>query len=291
MGMKKKGGGGGVPDYMVTFADLMSILVCFFVLLISFSIQDKQKMQVVAGSMKDAFGIQFVNRKAGMIEIEGAPVRQHVKQVAPVSKENDTDYADFRHDERTKQGPEANTHDIEKNEIERPKQFALAAASLRQAWQEMPEISHLSSHIMVEESPEGLHIQLIDQEARSMFPEESSRPYEHTRKLLAAMAPIIKRLPNRIKVMGHTDANRLYKTPGFTLWDLSTDRAQSARSILSENGIPHDRFFEVGGKADTEPLFPEDPFLAANRRISILIMSENPPLPVEHSLKLNGNKK
>ncbi len=285
---RKKGGAAGVPDYMVTFADLMSILVCFFVLLISFSIQDKQKLQVVAGSMKDAFGIQFVNRKAGMIEIEGAPVRQHVKQIAPVLQENDTDYAEIRHDERHKQGPEANTHDIEKNEIERPRQFALAAASLRQAWQEMPEITHLSSHIMIEETPEGLHIQLIDQEARSMFPSGSSKPYEHTRKLLAAMAPIVKRLPNRMRITGHTDANRHYEAPGLSLWDLAADRAQEARTILSENGVPHDRFFEVGGKADVEPLFPEDPYLAANRRISILIMSEKPPLPVEHTLNSGG---
>ncbi len=282
---RKKGGAAGIPEYMVTFADLMSILVCFFVLLISFSIQDKEKLQVVAGSMKDAFGIQFVNRKAGMIEIEGAPVRRYIKHVSPLPKENDTDYAEIRHDERHKQGPEANTHDIEANEIERPRQFALAAASLRQAWQEMPEISHLSSHIMIEETPEGLHIQLIDQEARSMFSQGSSRPHEHTRKLLAAMAPIVKRLPNRIKLMGHTDANRQYSKPGFSLWDLSADRAKSARTILSENGIPHERFYEVGGKADIEPLFPEDPFLAANRRISILVMTEKPPLPVEHTLK------
>lgn len=282
---RKKGGVGGVPDYMVTFADLMSILVCFFVLLISFSIQDKQKLQVVAGSMKDAFGIQFVNRKAGMIEIEGAPVRQYVKQIAPIAKQNDTDFADIRHDERHKQGPEANTHDIEKNDIERPRQFALAAASLRQAWQEMPEITHLSNHLMLEETPEGLHIQLIDQEARSMFPAGSSRPYEHTRKLLAAMAPIIKRLPNRLKLMGHTDAKRLYQSPGLTLWDLSADRAKEARRILAENGVGHDKFYEVGGKADVEPLFPEDPYLAANQRISILIMAEKPPIPAGHSLK------
>ena len=287
---KKKGGDAGIPEYMVTFADLMSILVCFFVLLISFSIQDKEKLQVVAGSMKDAFGIQFVNRKAGMIEMEGAPVRKYVKQIGPVAKQNDTDYASIRHDQKHKQGPEANTHDIEKNEIERPRQFALAAASLRQAWQEMPEITHLSSHIMIEETPEGLHIQLIDQEARSMFPKESSRPYEHTRKLLAAMAPIVKRLPNRLKIMGHTDANRMYSNPGFSIWDLSSDRAKTARRILSENGIPHERFYEIGGKADIEPLFPEDPFLAANRRISILIMSEKPPLPVEHSLKRKDKK-
>lgn len=279
---RKKNDGGGIPEWLVTFADLMSILVCFFVLIISFSIQDKEKLQVVAGSMRDAFGIKFEARKAGMIEIEGAPVREYVKSVAPLPREEDTDFAEERHDERSKQGPEANTHDIEKTDIERPRQFALAAASLRQAWQELPEIHERSDSLLVEETPEGLHIQLVDQEGRSMFPQGSKEPYERTRQLLAKMAPVIRKLPNRISITGHTDASRLYTKPGYTLWDLSADRAKTTRQILAENGMPHDRFHSVSGKADTEPLFPEDPFLPANRRISILIMAEAPPYPVEH---------
>lgn len=277
---RKQEASGGVPEWLVTFADLMSILVCFFVLIISFSIQDKEKLQVVAGSMREAFGIRFEARKAGMIEIDGAPVRQYVKQVAPLPREEDTDFANNRHDQKSKQGPEANTHDIEKNEIERPRQFALATASLRQAWREMPEINELSDNLILEETPEGLHIQLVDQEGRSMFAAGSTEPYQRTRKLLSKMAPILKQLPNRIAVTGHTDASRLYERPGYSLWDLSADRAKAARRILAESGVPNDRFYSVTGKADSQPLFPEDPFLAANRRISILIMAEAPPYPV-----------
>ena len=280
MARKKEASGGDIPEWLVTFADLMSILVCFFVLLISFSIQDKEKMQVVAGSMREAFGVQFEARKAGMIEIEGAPVRQFVKQIAPLPRETDTDFAEQQHDQKTKQGPEANTHDIEKTDIERPRQFALATASLRQAWREMPEINELSDNIILEETPEGLQIQLVDQEGRSMFSAGSTTPFERTRKLLSKMAQVLRELPNRIAVTGHTDASRLYERPGYTLWDLSADRAKSARRILPESGIPYDRFFSITGKADSEPLFPEDPFLAANRRISILIMAEAPPYPV-----------
>ena len=81
----------------------------------------------------------------------------------------------------------------------------------------MPDITQLSDHIMLEETPDGLHIQLVDQEARSMFPEGSSQPYQRTKMLLAQMAPVLKRLPNRIKIIGHTDANRLYKKPWFHL--------------------------------------------------------------------------
>ncbi len=272
----------GVPDWLVTFADLMSILVCFFVLIISFSIQDKEKLQVVAGSMREAFGIKYVERRAGMIEREGSPVRNYVKHVSPVPKEMDSEYADTLHDERKQQGPEANTHDIERTEIERPRHFAVAAASLRQAWRELPEIAELSDNLLVEETPEGLHIQLVDQEGQSMFPQGSAKPYDRTRKLLAKMGPVLKGLPNRIQITGHTDASRLYTNPGYSLWDLSADRAMSARRILAANGLPHDRFHSVTGRADAEPLFPEDPFLASNRRISILVMAEAPPFPVDH---------
>ena len=278
---KKGEEGGGAPDWLVTFADLMSLLVCFFVLIISFSIQDKEKLQVVAGSIRDAFGIKAVSRKAGMIEIEGAPVRDYIKSIAPLDRENDTDFAKQRHDQNTKQGPEANTHNIKPTDIERPRQFALAAASLRQAWKELPEISELSDNIQVEETPEGLHIQLIDQEGRSMFRQGSAQPYERARRLLAKMAPTLKRLPNRITITGHTDAMRLYGSADYTLWDLSADRAKVARQILANSGVPHNRFHSIIGRADAEPLFPEDPFLAANRRISILIIKENPVVPPE----------
>src|SRR5690606_27529781 len=88
----------GLPDWLVTFADLMSILVCFFVLIISFSIQDKEKLQVVAGSMREAFGIKYVARKAGMIEMEGSPVRDYVRSVSPIPRETDTDFADQLHE-------------------------------------------------------------------------------------------------------------------------------------------------------------------------------------------------
>jgi chemotaxis protein MotB len=272
----------GLPEWLVTFADLMSILVCFFVLIISFSIQDKEKLEVVAGSMRDAFGVKDVARKAGMIEIHGAPVRQYVKSVSSVDDQRkDSDFDDINQDERSKQGPEANTHDIERNNIKQTRQFALAAASLRQAFEEMPEILEASDNILIEVTPEGLHIQLVDQDGRSMFPQGSSEPYPRTHRLLAKMVPVLRKLPNRIAITGHTDASKIYGRSGYTLWDLSTGRATAARSIMAANGMPHERFFSVTGKADSDPLFPEDPYLAANRRISILVKSEAPPVPAE----------
>ncbi|SHM45699.1 OmpA/MotB family protein [Roseibium suaedae] len=284
MARKKPQGGGGAPEWLVTFADLMSLLVCFFVLIISFSIQDKQKLQVVAGSMREAFGVKETSKRNGIIEIEGIPVREYMKNVSQVNQELDSDFAAERHDQRTKQGAEANTYDTMEADIEKPRQFATAAASLRQAWQEMPEITEISTNIILEETEEGLNILLVDQDGRSMFREGSKYPYETTRRLLAKMAPILSRMPNRIEITGHTTAGQQTTDPSYTGWDLSSERANIARQILNEYGVPDDQFAAVVGKSDTEPMFPNDPYLAANRRIGILLKAEAPPVPPGHKL-------
>ncbi|MFN4010954.1 MAG: flagellar motor protein MotB [Pannonibacter sp.] len=283
MARKKPAGGGGAPEWLVTFADLMSLLVCFFVLIISFSIQDKQKMQIVAGSMKDAFGVKETSKRDGVIEIQGTPVRDYMKSISQAPQEMDSDFASEAHEQKSKQGPEANTHDTVEADIERSRQFATAAASLRQALQEMPEITEISQNIIFEETEDGLNIMIVDQDGRAMFREGSKYPYETTRRLLTRLAPVLSEMPNRIEITGHTTTGSSAVDPSYTGWELSSDRANVTRQILTEYGVPQDQIFSVVGKSDSEPLFPNDPFLAANRRIAILLMAEAPPLPLGHN--------
>jgi chemotaxis protein MotB len=278
------GGGGGAPEWLVTFADLMSLLCCFFVLIISFSAPDDKKVQVVSGSMREAFGVQPVERRAGMIEIDGVPVKRHLKDIGAAARPEDAAQHAERHDSERLQGPEANTHDIEKAEEEKPRQFATAAASIRQAWRDLPDIAELSRNLHIQETAEGLDISIVDQEGRSMFPEGARHPYDYTRRLIEALGPVLARMPHRVRVTGHTSAGTGNARPADSAWELSAGRALSTRRILGEAGVPGDRFESVVGRADTDPLFPNDPFLAANRRISILVVNEKPPLPTGHRL-------
>jgi len=278
---RKKKSGSNVPEWLVTFADLMSILVCFFVLIISFSIQDTQKLQVVAGSVRDAFGIRQEQSRAGVVERDGNPQRQFVKSLSPQQNEMETEFATVEHEDFKNQGPESNTYRLERNNVEELNQFALAAATLRQAWRELPDITSISDNLIVEETEDGLNILIADQEGRPMFPENSKYPFEPTRRAIAAIAPVIQQLPNAVRVSGHTAAGAKYPNPRYGKWELSSDRANVARTILQEFGLASDRIESVVGRADADPYFPNNPYLSANQRISILLMHEDPPVPPE----------
>jgi len=267
MARRKEAHGGG-HGWFVTFADLMGLLVAFFVMLVAYSTQDQQKLQIVAGSMRDAFGVQQEVRYAGVVETDGLPTRPKLKNADHVRPEDAS--ATPTPDERDRQvGAKLNED----------RGFALAAASLRQALQDLPDLAEVSKHIMIEETRQGLNIEIVDQDGRSMFPEGAKTPYERTVRLIRKLAGPLKALPNRISVAGHTSATRVPPQAGYGAWELSADRANAVRQVLEEEGVPTSRVYMVAGRADTQPLFPDDPYIAANRRVTITLMREEPPLP------------
>jgi chemotaxis protein MotB len=159
----------------------------------------------------------------------------------------------------------------------------LASASLRQALQEMPEITEASKHIMVEETKQGLNIEIVDQDGRSMFADGAKEPQERTRKLIQKIAPALKAMPYRIAIIGHTASSKVPAKPGYGPWELSADRANAVREILAGEGVPSGHIFMVAGKSDTDPLFPDNPSMSPNRRVTITLMREEPPLPADFS--------
>jgi len=271
MARKKGAAHGGGHGWFVTFADLMGLLVAFFVMLVAASTQDAKKLAQVAGSMRDAFGSQTALRYTGIIEVDGLPTRPRLKNADKIKPEDSS--ATPTPDEKSRNRSFGVRTETDGS-------FALAAVSLRQAMQDMPEITELSKHVMIEETKQGLNIEIMDQNGRSMFPEASKEPYERTRRLVQRLSASMKALPYRISISGHTAASKQAGKPNYGPWDLSADRANSIRKILEEEGVPTGNFYMVAGRADTQPLFPDDPFIAANRRVTITLMREAPPMPI-----------
>jgi chemotaxis protein MotB len=306
MARRAKAQAGGAPAWMVTFADLMSLLVCFFVLIISFSIMDDEKLQVVAGSMKDAFGIQKDKAVTGIVEIFGNPFFDFQKLLSPttiplvtMAEPNETeDPRDATHDDtraelQQEEGQEEGTYSPERSEQqerleelaqiryeEEQKRLEKTEAQLNKALEETPGVAELKDNVTLEMTPQGLRIQLLDQEDEPMFAMGSARLLERPRRLIALIAQAAAKLPNKLSISGHTDALAYRSSKqGYNNWNLSSDRALATRLALVDAGLDQSRIDSVTGRADAEPLFPEDPYDPRNRRISIVILSEHAPPP------------
>ncbi|HYE50129.1 MAG TPA: flagellar motor protein MotB [Azospirillaceae bacterium] len=156
-------------------------------------------------------------------------------------------------------------------------QFQEAAEELRQAIQQVPELKDLAQNLIVDQTPEGLRIQIVDQEGYSMFPAGSAKMFPQTSQLMALVAQAVSKLPNKLSVSGHTDGIPFSgANPSYGNWELSTERANASRRALVASGIDEARFLTVVGKADRDHLFPGEPNSPRNRRVSIVLLREQP---------------
>ncbi len=154
------------------------------------------------------------------------------------------------------------------------RQFAAAEFALRQAMQDIPDLKNLAENLVVDRTPEGLRIQIVDQDKTSMFPLGSSEMAEPARKLMALVTQVVQRLPNKISVSGHTDATPFARAGSYGNWELSADRANASRRALIASGLPAERIARVVGVADRDPMVADQPNSPRNRRISMVLLHE-----------------
>jgi chemotaxis protein MotB len=130
----------------------------------------------------------------------------------------------------------------------------------------------LSEHLKLKMSPEGLVIELVDQADSPLFSSGSSEPSPILEGLIQIVTASFSDVSNSVKIAGHTDNYAFAQNANYTNWELSSDRANTARRLLASAGFPVDQISGVVGKSSTEP-FSDDPYSPMNRRISITILS------------------
>ncbi|MDR7229362.1 chemotaxis protein MotB [Caulobacter sp. BE264] len=281
----KKGGGHGHHGgaWKVAYADFVTAMMAFFLLMWLLNTTSPEQKQGIADYFAPASISSTTSGSGGILGgtslgDDGAKADGKlsvVQQMAPEAQDV------------TKEAQSSETANLEsaseqalRDALAKKEQdsFASAAQSLRQSLQDMPELAELSKQILIDQTPEGLRIQLVDQEGRSMFKENSREPNDRARVLLRAVAKVITQLPNRVTISGHTSANAFGKKQDGD-WALSAQRADASRQVLRSAGVDDDRIYQVSGKANSEPLYADDPTLAGNRRISIVLLREKPVLP------------
>jgi chemotaxis protein MotB len=156
--------------------------------------------------------------------------------------------------------------------------FEKAAGDIREAVRSDPTLADLAKQLAIDMTPDGLRIQIMDEVKLPMFPTGSSAPNERTKLLIQKIVPILMKLHEPLSIAGHTDAAP-FPGPDRTNWELSAERANATRRLLTEDGLPEARIKSVIGDSDRDPLLPADPMAAANRRIAILVMRDAPAVP------------
>ena len=157
--------------------------------------------------------------------------------------------------------------------------FMSAQDQIQQAIQDSPQLNEHSDQIIMEITEDGMKIQLIDKDNRAMFRSGTADLYEYANAMLNAVGQSVQSLPNRLSILGHTDTGGFNAGGTYGNWELSADRANSARRAIYNSGVTEDRFSEVIGKAGTEPLYPDAPNRSENRRITMLVLREAPVVP------------
>jgi chemotaxis protein MotB len=179
----------------------------------------------------------------------------------------------------TKQAGQVNKAGARQVEIMQKQQEQARLNELQQKIQQTIDNSVLlkeyKNQLKLEMTPEGLKIQIVDEQNRPMFDSGSSRMLPHTRALLQQLAMDLNQLPNRISISGHTDATPFSGGQGgYSNWELSADRANTARRELIAGGLSESKVIRVVGLASAIPLIKSNVFSPENRRITIVVLNK-----------------
>ncbi len=293
---KSDHGGHHGGAWKVAYADFVTAMMAFFLLmwLINTTTPEQKRgiadyfaPQSIARTLSGAGGVlggkvmgQDSARAGGAASVfqknsPSSPTAKAKSTQSEVSQGGSTDNQDQASANQNTDRSTASSQDGE---------FAHAAEAIHQAVADNPDLAALSKQVITEQTPEGLRIQLVDQDGRPMFREGSAEPMPYTKRLIAEIGKIVDRLPNRISISGHTEAKAFTGPNGETNWELSANRANAGRALLAQGGLNPDRIYEVAGKAGSEPFLPEDPNGSTNRRLSITLLREAPPVPPGHQL-------
>ncbi len=262
--VKKGGHGHHGGAWKVAYADFVTAMMAFFLLLWLLSTSSKSKLEGLAEfftpttGVKDSMGIGF---KGGIGDSEIGVSKDKTASPGIVSGRAPAG--------ATPENPQqAKTESDEDANL-----FKKGASALEQTFSQDATLKQYQENINIQMTQEGLKIDVMDSDKFGMFEPGTARLTVHGQTILARISGLLKKLPNYMSLTGHTDASPAETgRADYTNWELSSDRAQSARRFLTKSGLEAERAKKVVGMADRELFTPQEPRGAKNRRVSIIML-------------------
>lgn len=276
--IKKVAGGHHGGAWKVAYADFVTAMMAFFLLMWLLSTTTTAQKMGLAEYFTPTIGIKDsmgIGVKGGLHSSEAGQSKNDLVEVGIVAgqvKQGDIDAAP--NEVKGESEPDAES----KSKVEKTTeptddidQMKNAEQDIKQAL-EQEELKDYQNNVLVQETPEGLKIDMIDDAKKPMFVPGGAVLTETGKKILDGMARVVVKTPNNISIKGHTDSPTSTQNPQYTIWELSADRANSARRMLATTQLETERVVKVEAMADKELLVAQEPTSPRNRRITITIL-------------------
>jgi len=283
--VKKVAGGHHGGAWKVAYADFVTAMMAFFMVMWLITAVSKDQRAAIFDyfknpSMEPGKSVKPAPGQMGPGGASTSPINMRGGLDAPKTTQTKTD----------KVGATVMTSPAPPIDLKTPEQKAAEAAELvkqlekkkldslmddlKKAISNSQALEPFKDQLLLDITPEGLRIQILDAQNRPMFDLGSARLKPYTNAILREVTTYLRTVPNRLSITGHTDTTPYAGTRGYTNWDLSTDRANAARRAIESAGLETDRIARVVGLSSSVLFDKQNPRNAVNRRISIVVMTQ-----------------
>ena len=277
--IKKVAGGHHGGAWKVAYADFVTAMMAFFLLMWLLSATSTAQKMGLAEYFTPTIGIKDsmgIGVKGGLSASEVGKSKNDLTVVGlVVGQVKQGDVVAAPNPEEGESDPDAEATSQSTKAIENPEdaeQMRTTEQEIKQALENQEELQDYKNNVLIKDTPEGLKIDMIDDAKKPMFVPGGAVLTETGKKVLDSMARMVAKTPNNISIKGHTDSPSSTQNPQYTIWELSADRANSARRMLSTTQLEAERVVKVEAMADKELLVPTEPSSPRNRRITIIIL-------------------
>lgn len=246
------GGGHAGGGWKIAYADFMTAMMAFFLVMWLLSISSPKQREGIAEHFRMPLRVALAGGDKSSLSTSMIPGGG----------------TDVTHVEGEVRHTEADSEDAAD-----ASRLAEMKKKLDELIEKSPVFQQFRSQILIDITTEGLRLQIVDSENRPMFELASARVVPHMRAILRELAPVLNGLPNKLTLSGHTDAIVYTNDRAYGNWELSADRANASRRELVTGGMTEDKVLRVIGLADSMHLDRADPRNPINRRISIILLN------------------
>jgi chemotaxis protein MotB len=272
--IKKGGHGHHGGAWKIAYADFVTAMMAFFLLMWLLGSTTKGDMEGIASYFKTPLKVAMAGGSGAgetnsILQGGGKDLTRRNGQVKAGDVQSDRKSVDLK----------AARDAIERVEYQRLQELK---KRIEETIQANPMLRKYKDQLLLDVTSEGLRIQIVDEKNRPMFSSASAELQPYTRDILDVLGLVLNDVPNRIGLSGHTDSTPYMTEAGYSNWELSADRANASRRELVHGGLDDAKVLRVVGLGAAVHLDRKDPFNPINRRISILVMNKRTEEAVLH---------